>query len=135
MRKILCMMVAVMALVGALASCSQQGGDPLSLAKTMDEADYEVSVYVDQDYLKEFAENWEIRSKGIEYIVCVYRDSQKKSGVFFYCSDKETAERMVKDLEDHADKEDLQDKYTRFMIERKGTLVFFGCEDAWEDAQ
>ncbi len=134
MKKFLIISFILITIVCLFSSCSKISKDPIDLAKQLDEVDYVVSIIVDDDEIKDVADNFEIRAKSIEYIVAAipgYDD--EKAGVFVYCDNKTHAERMEDDLLDFLD--DNEDDITRGIVERYGKIVFIGCEDVLDDGK
>lgn len=105
--------------------------DPLALAKKFDEKDYYVEVRVDSKDIESFADTFEVRRKGINYIVAVASDNDEDFGMYIYCNNSTTAEKMVSDFEEYAE-EELKEELKRVIIEREDKIVFIGSEDIWE---
>jgi hypothetical protein len=137
MRKIMIFFAIICVLM--LGSCSNVKDDPISLAKSYDAKEYAVKMFVDDEEIKEFADELEVRSKGIYCIVAVAPnngDDDDKMGVYIYCNDNDSAEKMVEDLEQYAkNNEDFKEEILRQIVDRKGNVVFIGSEDTWEDNQ
>ena len=135
MRKIM-IFVAIMYIL-MLSSCSNVKDDPTDLAKNYDAKDYAVKMCVDDEEIKEFADEFEVRSKGIYCIVVVVPnngDDYDKMGIFIYCNDNDSAEKMAEDLEKYVNSnEDFKEETLRETVDRKGKVVFIGSEDTWED--
>lgn len=137
MKKLFGALLIALLLFGTLTACSVGKKEPLELAKFLDE-DCDVYLLVDNEVLDRFADEFEVRAKGINIILKVTptNGDSEKSGYFVYCENASTAKKMVEDLEKFADKDDdYFDDVLRFIIERSGSMVFFGCEDVWEDAK
>lgn len=139
MKKITCMLLVMLMLLGTLTACMDKEPDPLALAKALDAEDYTVQMMVDDEQIGDVADELEIRAKGITCVLPACPNEGKdddKIGIFIFCDSTDIAEDMIEDLEAFADKEeDLLDNIVRCIIERSGKMVFIGCEDAWEDAQ
>ena len=141
MKKVIFIFTILCALI--LSSCSMfEKNDAISLAKSYDEKDYAVGIVVDDEEIKDMADEFEVRSKGILCMVVVCpRDTDgyedyTKSGFYIYCDDEETAESLVEDLEEYIDNnEDFKEEISREMVDRKKKIVYIGSEDTWEDNQ
>ena len=137
MKKILCVAVIIFITILSLSSCSNLSSNPLKTAKSLNEEGYEAFI-VTGETIKEFADEFKVRSKGISCVV-VARDEGGRigsGGLFIYCDDNTTAKNMVEDLEDFIDSnEDFDEDFVRGIVERSGKIVFIGCEDTWEDLQ
>ena len=144
MKKFICLFASIMLLL-TLASCSKDADnssvsneDPISLAKFLDNEGYSVKMIVDDEEIKEFANEFNVRAKGIYCLFIAAPDEYEyeKMGVFVYCESIEIAQTMAEDLQEFVDEnEDFDEEVDRGIVERKDNLVFIGCEDAWEDAQ
>ena len=141
MKKGLSLFVSVLMLITLLCACSSSSitDDPIALATMFDEKGYSVEVVVDNEYIEEFSDEFEVRGKGILSIVGViptdsegYRDKDKM-GNFIYCNDNDSAEKVFEDLQRLSSSEEFKENLVRGAVERKGKLVFFGCIDAWEE--
>ena len=135
MKKILIITFILITIVYLFSSCSKISKDPIDLAKQLDEVDYIVSIIVDDEEIEDAADNFEIRSNSIEYIVTAIPDDydDEKAGIFVYCDNKAHAERIEEDLKDFLDEN--EDDITRGVVERYGKIVFIGCEDVLEDCK
>ena len=137
MRKIM-IFVAIMCIL-MLSSCSNIKDDPVDLAKSYDAKEYAVKMYVDDEEIKEFADEFEVRSKEVFCIVAVAPnngDDYDKMGIFIYCNDNDSAEKMAEDLEQYVNSnEDFKEEILREIVDRKGKVVFIGSEDTWEENQ
>ena len=145
MKKFLCLLCTLVLLASALASCNSKENkentandsiDPFELTSRLDAA-YYLGMIVDDEEIKSYADEFEIRSKGIRYIVYAEPEEyyDERAGYFIFCQDTDVAMNLEEDLNDFLDGEDGEDFFTRGMVAREGVVVFFGCEDAWEDAQ
>ena len=137
MRKIMICFAIMCVLM--LGSCSIVKDDPISLAKRYDTKEYAVEMFVDDEKINDFADEFEVRSKGIYCIVAVVPnngDKYDKAGIYIYCNDNDSAEKMVEDLEQYANSnEEFKEEILRQIVDRKGKVVFIGSEDTWEDNQ
>lgn len=137
MRKIMICFAIMCVLM--LGSCSNVKDDPIRLAKRYDTKEYAVTMIVDDEDIKNFADKFEVRSKGIYCIVAVVPnngDDYDKMGIYVYCNDNDSAEKMVEDLEQYVNSdEDFKEEILRQIVDRKGKVVFIGSEDTWEDNQ
>ncbi|MBQ8174493.1 MAG: hypothetical protein IJ009_03745 [Clostridia bacterium] len=139
MKKLFSTLLVAVLLLGTLTAC--MGGnkmdDPIFLAQILDE-DYDLGLIVDDEDVSMHADDLEIREKGISWLLWAEPsdDGGEKLGCFIFCEDVDTAKKMAADLEKYLDKNDeLREFMVRCTIERSGDMVFFGCEDVWEDAQ
>lgn len=129
MKKVLIFIIVVMSAL-VLLSCSNSTDDPLSLAKTFDESGFYVRISVDEEDLGYYAEELKVRRVGMNCIVRIRDEEYGYVGYYIYCDDKDTAKKMVADLEKYYT-ENLKEDFTRGIIERKENVVFVGCEDFW----
>ena len=104
MKKVFSLVIVVFVFVLSLCSCSilnlNLNNDPITLAKKFDEKDYAVTILIDDKEIEGVADDLEVRSSGISCIVGVCPndgDDINKLGMFIYCNDKDSAEKMVKD--------------------------------------
>ena len=139
MKKFLSVFMVILLCVMAFSSCGKTKDDPLALAKFFDEKDYYVELAIDDEDIGDCADMFEVRAKGIEYILFAAPDDgedDEKAGVFIFCESKDVAEKVFEDLEEFIeDDEDFSEDVVRGIVERSGKLVFVGCEDTWEDWQ
>ena len=139
MKKTLILILVVTICILLVTSCSDSTNNPLTLAKQFDEKDYAVKMFVDDEEIKDFADEFEVSSKGIYCIIVVAPnngDDYEKAGIFVYCNDNKFAEKTADDLEDYARyNEDFKEEIKRQTVNIDGKIVFIGCEDTWEDIE
>ena len=118
-----------------LTSCSKSDNAPLTLAKLFDEKDYEVKMFVDNEEIREFSNDFEINHKGIRCVISVVPDNGNdyQAGIFIYFESTDSAKEATWDLESCADENNFSKTVIRFTIKRRRNLVFVGCEDAWQE--
>ena len=137
MKKVLSVFIATILLICSLVSCVNTANDPLALADQFEEKNYDVGIAIDDDEIKELANEIDIRAKGIKYILHVApqeEDEWDRWGIFIFCEDIKTAKNAAEGLREYIDEnEDFKEEVARAIVEQEGALVFVGCEDAWED--
>lgn len=139
MKKILSLTLVFCICILSLLSCSKLKDDPLGISKALDE-DYAVEMCTDNEEIEDFGDEFDIKSKGVYCILTAYPDSddddddeELKMGWFVFCDKKKTAKEIEDDFNDLLDDEDYEDVFVRATVERKGKVVFIGCEDVLDD--
>ena len=136
MKKIISLFITIIMLVCIFASCANNKNDLLTIARQFEEQDYWVEIIIDDDEIQDYADDLEIKSKGIECVMLVDPSSynENKVGLFIFFENTKTARTAEKDLKKEIEKDDsFADTITRCIVKRNGTLVFVGSEYAWDD--
>ena len=138
MKKALYLLIVVVASVIALLFCNGNAkNNPIEIAKKFQEKDFYIEITVDKEDFENLADKIDASNKGIECIVAIEPNDYgiEKGAAIFFCKDTKTAKAIEKDIEDYADKMTKYDAiyFKRALVKRSGRLVFFGCEDIWED--
>ena len=137
MKKIISSLITIIMLACVITSCANKKNDLLTIATQFEEQDYWVEIMIDDEDIQDYADDLEIRSKGIECVLLVTPDDgsdDNKSGIFIFFEDTKNASTAEKDLKKEIEKEDsFADYITRCIVKRNGPLVFVGSEYAWDD--
>ena len=137
MKKIISLLITIIMLVCVFTSCANSENDLLTIARQFEEKDYWVDINIEDDDIQDWADEFEIRSKGIECVLFVTPDDGSddyKAGIFIFFEDTQTANTAEKDIKEEIEKDDsFADYITRCIVKRDGTLVFVGSEYAWDD--
>ena len=133
----LIMITIVLALcLSVFSSCNSMKNDPLALANYFDDNNYYTYISIDDEDIKDVADELKVRAKGIECVVMVEPDNygDERMGIFIYCESASVAKDLFEDLETFAqNNQEITDEIERCIVERSGILAYIGCEDAWED--
>lgn len=137
MKKIISLLITIIMLVCVFTSCANSENDLLTIARQFEEKDYWVEINIDDDDIQDWADEFEIRSKGIECVLLITPDDGSddyKGGIFIFFEDTQTANTAEKDIKKEIEKDNsFADYITRCIVKRNGTLVFVGSEYAWDD--
>ena len=127
-------MCALALVACTLVACGSKAVDPFDIMVRLGEKDYGIYFMINEDDIEEMANEIDVSSRGVEYLIYVEPDKyyDERAGVFIFCEDKQSADKLEATLEDNADE---KNHITRDIVVRKGLMIFYGCEDAWEDAQ
>ena len=140
-KKVLSLAFVTIFVVLMFSACSKVSSDPIKLAEALQEEDYTVSFLVDSEDIRDFAKEYDIEYKGIEYILCVTPENSysyavyqpREIGYFIYCEKTNGAKEMVDDIEKIARNSDFDENISEFTVERKGKVVFFGSSEIWDE--
>lgn len=139
MKRLICLALTIVTFAITMSSCSNKVNDPMDLALLYEGKGYYVQMIVDDETIKEVADDFEIRAAGIYCMVAVIPDNgdnDEELGVFLYCDSNDVAKNVFEDLNKFADSsEDFKEDYDRGIVEKSNTVVFIGCEDPWEELE
>ena len=139
MKKTLSIIMIVISLtvcLSVLSSCDNMKKDPLALASFFDDNNYYTYISIDDEDIKDVADELKVRAKGITCVVAVQPDNyeDERMGIFIYCESASVAKELFADLETFVqNNQEFTDEIERCIVECSGTLAYIGCEDAWED--
>lgn len=132
MKKLLIFTIMCSICIFSLLSCSKIKDDPFYVSEILDSKKYYVEVSIDKDDIEDFADEVDVTCKGVYCIMLATPEAdedEQKSGIFAFCENKKSAKAIEDDFKDLLDDEDFEDYLIRATVERKGTVVFLGCED------
>ena len=125
MKRICAILVVILISMVALTSCAEFEKDPYDMKKDLLRKDFYVEMLDDEDEIEEIADEFEIRSKGIE---CIVFCENEEEGYFIYCDKISIAKKAEEDLWDLIDEYDMDDA----ILKRDGKIIYFGSEENWE---
>ena len=131
MKKVIALFLVVAA-CSTLAACSLLSPTPESIAEEYASLDgYGAILLVNSDDVESWGvEIYNASPRHISYVLIAYEENGDH-GVYLFCKDKKAADRVEEDLEDSFYQ--IERDFDDAIIERDGSVIFFGEEDTWQE--
>lgn len=116
-----------------LAACSLLSPTPESIAKKYTAlGDYSAEILIDKDDIESVSDLiYGVAPRHISYCVLIWDEEREDLGFYLFCKDDNSADKVEEGLD--ASSQKIQYLFDEGIIEREGTVLFFGEEDVWED--